>query len=337
MPGMLGQQKPTARIFINYRRDDTRWVAGRLIDSLRAYFGDDRVFRDIEGIKGGAEFGDVIHSTIDRADAVIVLIGPHWLSVSDEEGKRRLDDPEDWVAREIASALGRGVPIYPVLVDNTPMPQPEELPESIRPLVQRNAMSVSEKRWESDIERLAKIVGIDIPGSVAERTLDRVRLATSLSLLIMVALTTAILVWNVLQTLVPDEQTLAQVDDATAQENNQLPTAPYQMLYKGFGEDDGETARIAKPTFLPFRVAGLPYVAIMFSAILLLVHEKLVDESKRPYIHLAGMVGAVGTLVAFIMLWPIWSLAEPPIMFFGSTVIATSMLVLMNLSGFKPK
>ena len=37
---MFGQRKPISKIFINYRRDDTDWVAGRLVDGLRRYFGE---------------------------------------------------------------------------------------------------------------------------------------------------------------------------------------------------------------------------------------------------------------------------------------------------------
>jgi len=105
------------RIFISYRRDDTQWVAGRLGDSLGAYFGDSRVFRDVEGIAGGADFGEVIRHTLGSADAVVVLIGPDWLSASDDRGHRRLDDADDWVCHEVSAALEAGVPVYPVLVE----------------------------------------------------------------------------------------------------------------------------------------------------------------------------------------------------------------------------
>ena len=71
------------RIFISYRRSDAKGYAGRLADSLEKYFGNKRVFRDIEDIKGGAAFGEVIEENLKSADAVVVLIGPTWLSVTE--------------------------------------------------------------------------------------------------------------------------------------------------------------------------------------------------------------------------------------------------------------
>ncbi len=78
----LGQPSKQ-RIFISYRRDDAQWAAGRLADALSAYFGDQRVFRDIDGIAGGADFGHLIQENLGTADVVIVLIGPDWLDAAD--------------------------------------------------------------------------------------------------------------------------------------------------------------------------------------------------------------------------------------------------------------
>jgi hypothetical protein len=77
---MFWKKKKEGRIFISYRRTDAKGVAGRLSDTLEAYFGNNRVFRDIEDITGGAEFGQVIEKNLHSSDAVIVLIGPDWLS-----------------------------------------------------------------------------------------------------------------------------------------------------------------------------------------------------------------------------------------------------------------
>jgi len=129
----LGQPSKQ-RIFISYRRDDAQWAAGRLADALSAYFGDQRVFRDIDGIAGGADFGDVIQENLGTADAVIVLIGPDWLDAADSQGRQRLQNPTDWVVREVATALEKGVPIYPVLVAVTWTPA-------------AGGMSMAQPRW----------------------------------------------------------------------------------------------------------------------------------------------------------------------------------------------
>ena len=122
---ILLTRKSPGMIFISYRRDDARGIAGRLMDTLSDYFGDGRVFRDIEGIEGGANFEEVLSKTVGSADAVIVLIGPDWLNVTDKSGQRRLDNPSDWVSQEIAAALQQNLPVFPVLIEDTPMPRAE--------------------------------------------------------------------------------------------------------------------------------------------------------------------------------------------------------------------
>ena len=144
------------RIFINYRRTDSKDVAGRLDDTLTRYFGENRVFRDIDDIPKGQSFTDVIKSTLDSTDALIVLIGEKWLTETDGNGTRRVDVKDDHVVMEIEHSLERGTPIYPVLIDDTPMPRPEELPEPIRQLAERNAIHVSYQRWEHDVTRLLR-------------------------------------------------------------------------------------------------------------------------------------------------------------------------------------
>lgn len=185
--------KTRGRIFISYRRSDAPGVAGRLSDTLGTYFGPDRVFRDIEDIAGGEDFASAISGTMSAADAVVVVIGPEWATVTDGNGLRRLDDPADWVATEVGSALERNVPVYPVLVEDTLMPRAEELPERLRPLAHRNAISISDARWASDTTRLAKIIALDVPGSMAERRLHRLQTAMLLVMAAAVVYTTVAL------------------------------------------------------------------------------------------------------------------------------------------------
>ncbi len=188
--------KAPGRIFINYRRDDVAGVAGRLSDSLGRYFGDGRVFRDVDGIEAGANFEEVLKNTTQSADAMIVLIGRHWATVADAQGRPRLHDPDDWVAREIAAALGKNIPVYPVLIESAQMPRADELPPSLQPLVRHNAVSISDHRWSSDVTRLAKVVAIDIPGSAAERTLQWLRVAISVALFAAITMTLGVVCWN---------------------------------------------------------------------------------------------------------------------------------------------
>ena len=191
---MPTKRKQTGKLFISYRRGDARGIAGRLGDTLGTYFGDERVFRDIESIEGGADFGNVIEESLQTADAVIVLIGPDWLSIKGENDQRRLDDPEDWVAQEIAVAMELKKPIFPVLVENASMPRANELPDKLKPLTRYNAISLSDDRWKTDVERLAKIISFEIP-SASERKLYWVRLGISLALFASLSLIAGIHTW----------------------------------------------------------------------------------------------------------------------------------------------
>src|SRR5215471_15541755 len=143
-----------AKLFINYRREDTRHAAGRLYDRLIQRFGDDQVFMDIDQIEPGEDFVEVIHRKVGTCDIAIVAIGPHWLSATDASGKRRLDDEEDFVRMEIVAALQRNIRVIPVLVDGARMPGRHDLPEALAPLCRRNAIELSETRFHADVNRL---------------------------------------------------------------------------------------------------------------------------------------------------------------------------------------
>ncbi len=195
---MRAKRKQTGRLFISYRRSDARGIAGRLSDTLGAYFGDNRIFRDIENIEGGADFGSVIEENLQNADAVIVLIGPQWVSMRAEDGTRRLDDPADWVAQEIAVAIQLKKPIFPVLVDGASMPRAAELPEKLKPLVRYNAIAVSDDRWKSDVLRLGKLISFEIP-SANERLLGWINMGISLALFASLSFSSGMVTYNFLQ------------------------------------------------------------------------------------------------------------------------------------------
>jgi hypothetical protein len=145
-------------IFISYRREDTGGYAGRIFDRLSQLLGRERVFMDIDTIEPGIDFADTIQQAVSACDILLVLIGPAWLRSTDASGHWRLDDPEDFVRLEIATALERNIRIIPVLVEETKMPDAEDLPEPLKRLTRRNALQISNTRWSYDIERLVDIV-----------------------------------------------------------------------------------------------------------------------------------------------------------------------------------
>ena len=145
-------------IFLSYRRDDSSGYAGRLFDNLAERFGRDRVFMDIETLEPGMDFVAGIDRAIESCGAVIAMIGPNWAKAQDGEGRRRLDNPHDFIRLEITSALTRNVRVIPVLVHNASMPSEQELPEPLRPLCRLQASEISDNRWEFDVRRLADVL-----------------------------------------------------------------------------------------------------------------------------------------------------------------------------------
>jgi len=150
-------------IFFSYRRDDTADVAGRIYDAFAARFGRARLFKDVDSIPPGADFGAYIKGILPGCRVALVLIGPHWAEARDAQGARRLDDPADWVRIEIETALAQdGVHVVPVLINGAQLPRAEDLPESLQPLLRRNAAVVRrDPDFRDDVERLMRALGPD--------------------------------------------------------------------------------------------------------------------------------------------------------------------------------
>src|SRR5215471_13905273 len=143
-------------IFINYRRDESGHVAGRLHDALAPKFGRNKLFMDVDNIPVGRDFEDYLNSQVAACDAMLAIIGPNWLTAKDETGQRRLDNPNDFIVIEIGAALARNIPVVPVLVDGARMPKTSELPDSLKPLARRQAVEVRHTNFSRDAEALVK-------------------------------------------------------------------------------------------------------------------------------------------------------------------------------------
>jgi hypothetical protein len=148
----------TGRIFISYRRDETAYPAGWLYDRLADHYGEGQVFKDVDSIELGEDFVEVITRAVGSCDVLLALIGDQWLTITDEHGRRRLDDPHDFVRLEIEAALARNVRVIPILVDGARMPTAEELPDSLDRLARRQALELSPARFEFDTGRLLKVL-----------------------------------------------------------------------------------------------------------------------------------------------------------------------------------
>lgn len=148
------------RVFISYRRADTTGEAGRLAESLEKLLGAACAFRDADDIRPGEDFEVALQRELAGTEAVVVLIGRHWLT----ELGARLDRPEpDFVHIEIATALRLGKVVIPVLLNGAELPAAEALPEDLRRLVRHQALNLRDEAWTHDCGRLADAIGRPYP------------------------------------------------------------------------------------------------------------------------------------------------------------------------------
>ncbi|MGF7236935.1 MAG: toll/interleukin-1 receptor domain-containing protein [Frankia sp.] len=155
---VTGAAPGSERIFMSYRRQDAAYPAGWLFDRLSDHFGHGQIFKDIDSIELGDDFVEAITLAVGSCDVLLALIGDEWLTVTDEHGRRRLDDPDDFVRVEIEAALARQVLVIPVLVGAARMPSATDLPPSLAPLSRRQALELSPNRFDADTSRLLRVL-----------------------------------------------------------------------------------------------------------------------------------------------------------------------------------
>jgi hypothetical protein len=144
------------KIFISYRRSDSKIFTGRILDRLTQAFGGRSIFRDIEDISAGKDFRQVLKDAVNESDVMLVMIGPQWASITDASGNKRLFDEQDFVRFEVESALKKSnMTVIPVLLLNTTMPTAEELPGELKELLYRNAGVIrDDPDFSTDLQRL---------------------------------------------------------------------------------------------------------------------------------------------------------------------------------------
>ena len=154
------------KVFISYRRSDSQAQTGRLYDRLnRAYPG--MFFRDVSEIGVGVDFVAHVERAVGASVALIAVIGPTWVSASDERG-RRLDNPDDFVRVEVRTALARKIRVIPVLVGNAEMVDEAQLPEDLKPLARWNAIKIVEEYYDQAIDKLVRSLVTELGEPVAE-------------------------------------------------------------------------------------------------------------------------------------------------------------------------
>lgn len=148
------------KIFISYRRADSAETTTRLNDRLVHAFGRENVFKDVDSLLAGDNFPNVLREWVSTADVVLTVIGQKWLTVQDEDGRRRLDNPNDWVRIETEMALkrGGGVRLIPTLVDGAAMPKASALPKPLEGLPDNNGQTLRTDHFHDDVSALIKVI-----------------------------------------------------------------------------------------------------------------------------------------------------------------------------------
>jgi len=145
------------KVFISYRREDSEFASDSLYNKLVEHFGKGEIFKDVDCIPLGVDFVEYLDGKVSQCQMLLVVIGNQWLSVTDERGERRLDNPRDFVRIEVESGLKRNIPTIPLLLGSTPFPKANELPESISALTRRNGMWIRSGRdFNHDTDKLIR-------------------------------------------------------------------------------------------------------------------------------------------------------------------------------------
>lgn len=160
-----------AKLFISYRRDDTQDFTRSVYERLATRFGAANIFMDVDSVPLGSDFRQILRDAVAESSLALVMIGRFWLSVKDDQGRRRLDNPNDFVRIEVEAALARDIPVVPVLAHGVAIPREGDLPPSIAALAFRHGTDVrSDQHFNHDVEqliaRLAPLLEKPAPQSV---------------------------------------------------------------------------------------------------------------------------------------------------------------------------
>jgi hypothetical protein len=163
----------SGQIFISYRRQESQWSARSLHDRLCRDFDPEQIFMNIDAIPVDEDFVKAIETTVEKCDVLIAVIGNNWLASKDDRGDRRLDDPEDFVRKEIGTALKREIRVIPVLVDGALLPSVTDLPEDLKPLARLDALSITDISFDRDCQNLVAAIRQVSETSAGERLIPQ--------------------------------------------------------------------------------------------------------------------------------------------------------------------
>ncbi len=152
-------KKKTGQIFLSYRRKDSADVTGRIRERLVSVFGREAVFFDVDSIPLGVNFRAHIVATLAQCRACLAIVGPDWVTCTDDAGNRRLDDFNDPIRVELETALRIDRKVIPILVANAGIPKREEIPDSLHGFCSQNGFPVRpDPDFDGDINRLIDLL-----------------------------------------------------------------------------------------------------------------------------------------------------------------------------------
>ena len=157
------------RIFISYRRTDAKADARSIYQRLQRDFGSRRLFIDVDTIGKGVDFRTELAAALAATSVMLVLIGKDWLTSCNDKGKRRLDDPADYVRLEIASALAAKKRVLPILIDGADMPAEAVLPDDLKPFASQQASRLAHDNFNSDMAGIVASIASTVPRSRLRR------------------------------------------------------------------------------------------------------------------------------------------------------------------------
>jgi hypothetical protein len=132
-----------------------------LFDDLLEIYGSERVFIDHKQIAGGEPWGQRLTAEAVHAAVMFVLIGSGWLKAQNPTtGDRRLNEPDDWVRREIQAALDAGVTVVPILIDDArPLTATDlrSVPE-ITKVAEKQSLRLRRNDWDSDVAKIQQFL-----------------------------------------------------------------------------------------------------------------------------------------------------------------------------------
>jgi serine/threonine protein kinase len=169
-----------SKIFISYRRNDSKVAATWLFEKVSEKFGTNAVFMDNGSIEAGDLWNEKIIKKLEEAEIVLVIIGKDWLTKdTDEFGRRRIDNENDWVRKEIETAIKDNKTILPILIDGAKMPPSPALPDPINKLESYQAFDLrinsgSNSGSEGLIKSLVKTLNKDNGSDELRESLENI-------------------------------------------------------------------------------------------------------------------------------------------------------------------